>query len=808
MLGNKQVNTKGSVNVREIPVDEVNRKARESYMPSIGNVIGYNDNGVTAITTHRNFSAVPSDNSDTARRVNGLHGPVKTFGRSDTQFAKQNDTTVKTTNLQDLFSSGSNKLKKIVTADVKPVSNATSQPTPVINTDDIMMNSINQIKSEMREKIKNIPQEQLPIVREKLIEEIKQNPELSKEFASNQPVINTNCNSDLTLFYDKEGKYKLFSNIRLGLYDDFKEELTERGFGKSATVAGISTLDRLKKYFYLLHSVNLEGFTVLQYACYYNRLDIVILILSYLVAGETNYVQNYINYYNKNANGRAIDLIDKSGGMGIKSTAAKGANLVKRTLKNAVSLNVFGLVGDIGKNLVKGVSSGVISSKQAIEILLKQFGSKEKGKEPDNDVVTISNLFDKNIFSHPYNRNNINKVASQPVIGQPQQSIAGQPQQSIAGQPQQSIAGQSPPVIGQQSIAGQPQQSIAGQSPPVIGQQSIAGQPQQSIAGQSPPVIGQQPVITQQPKTNSWLSSFKRPFTIETKEQVQPQTKPSKKPTEIIIENYNKYMKRQIEIQNTPESFNDEKTDQETDQEIEKTLNHNEYKDYTNLIYVKHQTSITTNNGKTIQLIPYKLNKIQVRPHEDNSIKFFIIEQSIDPTPKKEVIVWEKEITEDYINANFKYTLDRSDYIKYFARKQGNVIQVIYKGNGIPDLTHDEIYRVQYSNNKYNIFMNTTDQIIRTTPLSVIDDDTVINNNFTLILDDPQIQKGYQDIENLYKENENKPLMTSIPGLPDDKKKEIGLHSVETGKKKKGGKYKSRRYKKVNKRFTRRKAWQ
>ena len=267
-------------------------------------------------------------------------------------------------------------------------------------------------------------------------------------------------------------------------------------------------------------------------------------------------------------------------------------------------------------------------------------------------------------------------------------------------------------------------------------------------------------------------------------------------------------MKRQIEIQNTPESFNDEKTDQETDQEIEKTLNHNEYKDYTNLIYVKHQTSITTNNGKTIQLIPYKLNKIQVRPHEDNSIKFFIIEQSIDPTPKKEVIVWEKEITEDYINANFKYTLDRSDYIKYFARKQGNVIQVIYKGNGIPDLTHDEIYRVQYSNNKYNIFMNTTDQIIRTTPLSVIDDDTVINNNFTLILDDPQIQKGYQDIENLYKENENKPLMTSIPGLPDDKKKEIGLHSVETGKKKKGGKYKSRRYKKVNKRFTRRKAWQ
>ena len=267
----------------------------------------------------------------------------------------------------------------------------------------------NYIKDNIKKIIIELKSNNTDINLQELLEMAQDKLQQNQEFASMS-------NSKLVLFYDHRDIYGFFSDIRLGLFDEFKEKLTERGFVKSVKVAVMPTLDRLKKYFYLLHSVNPQDFTVLQYACYYNRLDIVILILSYLVAGERNYVQKYINYYNKKGDGkvkgRAIDLIDKSEGLGIISSAAKGVNLLKRTGKNVASFNVAALAGDIGKNLAKGVASGAISSQKVIEFLLQQFGSKNKGADADSSNVNIHKNFTNEIFINPSNKSNVSIVAN------------------------------------------------------------------------------------------------------------------------------------------------------------------------------------------------------------------------------------------------------------------------------------------------------------------------------------------------------------------------------------------------------------
>ena len=293
-------------------------------------------------------------------------------------------------------------------ATTQPSSQASTQPTTQPSSQASTQPTIEQVYSHIKDNIKGI----ITDLRHNNNINLQELLEMAQKKLQQNPDFASMSNSKLVLFTDPGDTYGFFSNISLGLFDEFKEMLTERGFDKSVKVARMTTIDRLKKYFYLLHSVNPQGFTVLQYACYYNRLDIVILILSYLVAGERNYVQKYINYYNIKGDGRAIDLIDKSGGLGIKSSAVKGVNLLKRSVKNLASFNVPALAGDIGKNLVKGVSSGLISSKEAIEFLLQQFGSKNKGAGADSSNVNIHEKFNNEIFINPSNKSNVSMVAS------------------------------------------------------------------------------------------------------------------------------------------------------------------------------------------------------------------------------------------------------------------------------------------------------------------------------------------------------------------------------------------------------------
>jgi hypothetical protein len=92
--------------------------------------------------------------------------------------------------------------------------------------------------------------------------------------------------------------YKFFHMIRNGLFLEFKNILHEDGFIKGYTVATQTYNDRMKKFYYLFHVVLSEKqpVTCLQYACMWNRLDFVILILQYLVGASPEFATIYINY--------------------------------------------------------------------------------------------------------------------------------------------------------------------------------------------------------------------------------------------------------------------------------------------------------------------------------------------------------------------------------------------------------------------------------------------------------------------------------------------------------------------------------
>ncbi len=583
--------------------------------------------------------------------------------------------------------------------------NKTEQPITPNNTDNQTPNvnnqaNIHEVYNEIKHRMRGVILDQLndnnielndfhSMVKEKFI---TQNKELSNELLSG-------CNTQLTLFYDRSDTYGFFSNIELGLFDEFKDTLTERGFFKSLNVAknvaSNNTMERLKKYFYLLHSVNVDGLTTLQYACFYNRLDIVILILSYLVAGEANYVKKYINYYNttganENKKGRAITLVGKSDGKGIKSGVAKTANFFKRTIKNVASFNGAAVFGDLGKNILKAASTGVISSKEAIEGLLTLFGSKPQTESNiGDDNAAINQGYNDNIFL------NVNKDLSKIMT--------------------------------------------TAESAPIS-----------SATGTAPSPTTSAPAI---------------PETEPSKMAIAPATPgiEQKRTTDYIIEEYNKSMQ-------------------------------NKSKDYIG-------TAVMCINPVKIQEIdikPFKKYIIKTKLENDGSSTYKII---IDP---------EKPITEDEINENFKYKLDTTHYIKFFYTNadidfKDKIINIKYKGNGDNTFVKNTLYRVKYNNNEYSIYKNSNDAVLQDKDrITVIKDENEINTNFELALKHPPIVKIYNDLNNIKTTSE--------------KVKEFGSNALRATKNffsrfsrskeaTTGGKYKSRRYRNLKQRFTRRKAW-
>ena len=212
-------------------------------------------------------------------------------------------------------------------------------------------------------------------------------------------------------------KYNFFSKIKGGLFSEFKDILHEDGLIKGMKVGYESSRERLRKYYYLFHNVKSgdEPVTALQYACMWNRLDMVILILSYLVGCSKDYVAKYINYYASSPDispnkikGRAIDLIGTSHGMGGMSSLRQGASALTnlpKALLNPIG-SAFNLVGKTGKavsQVGQQTATAVGAITNPIEILLKEFGSKEKGIDDGSDLVTdIKALLDDKADTDPY----------------------------------------------------------------------------------------------------------------------------------------------------------------------------------------------------------------------------------------------------------------------------------------------------------------------------------------------------------------------------------------------------------------------
>jgi ankyrin repeat protein len=215
--------------------------------------------------------------------------------------------------------------------------------------------------------------------------------EMAQKKLQQNPDFASMSNSKLVLFYDHRDIYGFFSNIQSGSTSTMNNNLKDIDFTSALYNAGKSKDERLKKYYYLLHSINSYGLTTLQWACFHNRVDIVMLILSYLVGGDKEYVKKYINYCNMNDDhnklymGRAIDLIGHSKNIGVTSSVKQGFKSALSVAGNLLSFNVKTAVLDIfrkTKNVV--LSPGQVPLRN----ILIAFGS-------DFDIVDDDAYVDK-----------------------------------------------------------------------------------------------------------------------------------------------------------------------------------------------------------------------------------------------------------------------------------------------------------------------------------------------------------------------------------------------------------------------------
>jgi len=198
---------------------------------------------------------------------------------------------------------------------------------------------------------------------------------------------------DFGIVKNADDKYNIFDKIKKSLFSELKDVLHEDGIIKGMKVGYQSNKERLRKYYYLFHNVlsREQPVNALQYACMWNRLDMVILILSYLVGSSKEYVKKYINYAIPTEDSplqgmRAIDLLNLNANesLGVRSSVSQGVSALTQLPK--VIFNPFGMALKAMGKTAKAVgqvtqqsATGVGAIDNPIYTLLKEFGSKDKG---------------------------------------------------------------------------------------------------------------------------------------------------------------------------------------------------------------------------------------------------------------------------------------------------------------------------------------------------------------------------------------------------------------------------------------------
>ena len=195
---------------------------------------------------------------------------------------------------------------------------------------------------------------------------------------------------DFGILKNADDKYNIFDKIKKSLFSELKDILHEDGLIKGMKVGYQSNKERLRKYYYLFHNVlsDTEPVTALQYACMWNRDDMVILILSYLVGSSKDYVKKYINYAVKSGEHqgkRAIDLISiyANQSLGMRSTASQGLSALSQVGKAA--FNPLGYAAKAFGKTAKAVgqvanqATNMVGVEHNIAQLLLEFGSKAAG---------------------------------------------------------------------------------------------------------------------------------------------------------------------------------------------------------------------------------------------------------------------------------------------------------------------------------------------------------------------------------------------------------------------------------------------
>ena len=237
---------------------------------------------------------------------------------------------------------------------------------------------------------------------------IKGNPEICKQIVPQGSYSGSvGTGSKLNFFYinskdfgivqNADDKYSHFYFIQNSLHDQFKNMVHNIGVFKDFRSTYKSTTEGLRQYYYLFHCLFSKAMpvTVLQYACMWNALDELKLILSYLVGTSPEYAKKYINYCIKDGDlkgMRAIDLIGElsKASLGAKSTVKQFSSFLGNTAKNV--FNPATAIYNIGKGFANtaartasrlGTITGVTND--PIEALLLQYGSKPKGSDPEGD---------------------------------------------------------------------------------------------------------------------------------------------------------------------------------------------------------------------------------------------------------------------------------------------------------------------------------------------------------------------------------------------------------------------------------------
>lgn len=219
------------------------------------------------------------------------------------------------------------------------------------------------------------------------------------------------ASSQLVLFYDKGDTYGFFSNILTGSTSTMNNKLKDINMISSVVNLGKSKDATLKKYYYLLHSINPYGLTTLQWACFHNRVDIVMLILSYLVGGDKEYVRKYINYNNNDNQenalylGRAYDMIGRSKNIGAYSSAIQALKSTGSIFGNVLSFNLKTALTDIFRKTKNVITA---PGQVPIDNILIAFGSivdNQTEIEKINKNVAIQDKYDDRLMLSDTNQN-------------------------------------------------------------------------------------------------------------------------------------------------------------------------------------------------------------------------------------------------------------------------------------------------------------------------------------------------------------------------------------------------------------------